>query len=464
MRVLWVCNIMLPVIAEHLGRETCNKEGWLSGLCSVILLRQKENRIDLHVAFPVEKEMDGYMEEIVTRAGTVHCYGFYEDVNHAEDYDAKLEERLGSIMNHVQADVVHCFGTEYAHTLAVIRSAPYPERVLVGIQGVCGVIAEAYMANLPESVQQSRTFRDILKRDSMREQQQKFMLRGQREKEILRCAVNVTGRTDFDRNYVVEQNPGVHYFLMNETLRPCFYEARWKEEMSEPYSIFISQGDYPLKGLHYMLLAAAKLRKQYPDLQIYVAGNSVVNHRTILEKIKISAYGKYLLSIIRENGLEDCVHFTGRLSVLEMKARYLRSSLFVCCSANENSPNSLGEAMILGMPCVAANVGGVSSLFTDGEDGILYDGYNNVCDLKKDAANNTWYSEEEKSLSLEKAAENTELDRNVENLCKAVIEIWENPERTREFCKNARIHAKKTHSREDNYRKMMEIYATVTLR
>ena len=63
MRVLWVCNIMLPVIAEHLGRETSNKEGWLSGLCSVILLRQKENRIDLHVAFPVEKEMDGYAEE-----------------------------------------------------------------------------------------------------------------------------------------------------------------------------------------------------------------------------------------------------------------------------------------------------------------------------------------------------------------------------------------------------------------
>lgn len=464
MRVLWVCNIMLPVIAEHLGRETSNKEGWLSGLCSVILLRQKENRIDLHVAFPVEKEMDGYAEEIVTRAGTLHCYGFYEDVNHAEHYDAKLEERLGSIVNRVQADVVHCFGTEYAHTLAVVRSAPNPKRVLVGIQGVCGVIAEAYMANLPESVQQSRTFRDILKRDSMREQQQKFMLRGQREKEILRCAVNVTGRTDFDRNYVMEQNPNVHYFLMNETLRPCFYEARWKEEMCEPHSIFVSQGDYPLKGLHYMLLAADRLREKYPDLQIYVAGNSVVKHRTILEKIKISAYGKYLLGIIRENNLEDCVHFTGRLSVLEMKAQYLRSSLFVCCSSNENSPNSLGEAMILGMPCVAADVGGISSLFTGGEDGILYKGYNNDCNSNKDTGNNARYSDEEKNPSREKGAENAELDRNVENLCKAVTEIWDNPEQTREFCKNARLHAKKTHSREDNYRKMMEIYATVTLR
>ena len=32
MKVLWVCNIMLPVIAEALHKEASNKEGWLSGL------------------------------------------------------------------------------------------------------------------------------------------------------------------------------------------------------------------------------------------------------------------------------------------------------------------------------------------------------------------------------------------------------------------------------------------------
>ena len=28
MKVLWVCNIMLPVIAEALHKEASNKEGW----------------------------------------------------------------------------------------------------------------------------------------------------------------------------------------------------------------------------------------------------------------------------------------------------------------------------------------------------------------------------------------------------------------------------------------------------
>ena len=37
MRVLWVCNIMLPVIAEALHREASNKEGWLSGLLSQVV-------------------------------------------------------------------------------------------------------------------------------------------------------------------------------------------------------------------------------------------------------------------------------------------------------------------------------------------------------------------------------------------------------------------------------------------
>lgn len=471
MKILWVCNIMLPVVAEHLGVEGSNKEGWLSGLCSVILMRQRENKIDLHVAFPVEKKMDGYAEEIVTKAGRLHCYGFYEDVNHAERYDKSLEVRLRRIIDTVQPDVVHCFGTEYAHTLAVVRCAPKPEKVLVGIQGVCSMIAQAYMADLPEQVQRSRTFRDVLKRDSMQKQQEKFVIRGQREKEMLRHAANVTGRTEFDRIYVEQQNSKAQYFSMNETLRSCFYEGEWRAESCEPHSIFLSQGDYPLKGLHYMLLAAAKLRQKYPDLKIYVAGNSLVKYKTLTEKIKISAYGKYLRSLMEQYALGDCVQFLGRLTALEMKAQYLKSNLFVCCSSNENSPNSLGEAMILGVPCVAAAVGGIPSLFEDGKDGILYAGYedsvielNNGSNCKKTGGNLSERVENKINTDViykSDGAENADLYRNADNLYLAVCKMWENQEQMKGFCQNARIHARKTHNREENYQKMLEIYAAI---
>ena len=44
----------------------------------------------------------------------------------------------------------------------------------------------------------------------------------------------------------------------------------------------------------------------------------------------------------------------------------------------ENSPNCLAEAMLLGVPCVASNVGGVSDILAPEQNGILYDGNNPV--------------------------------------------------------------------------------------
>ena len=51
MRVLWICNIMLPVIAKQLGMPYSNKEGWLSGLAERIL-DEKNSNITLGVCFP----------------------------------------------------------------------------------------------------------------------------------------------------------------------------------------------------------------------------------------------------------------------------------------------------------------------------------------------------------------------------------------------------------------------------
>ena len=47
------------------------------------------------------------------------------------------------------------------------------------------------------------------------------------------------------------------------------------------------------------------------------------------------------------------------------------ADVFVLPSYIENSPNSLCEAQMLGLPCVATNVGGVASLVKDGVNGIL---------------------------------------------------------------------------------------------
>lgn len=448
MRVLWLCNVILPVIAEQLNMEGSDKEGWISGLADAVLKKQCENGIELSMAFPAPAGALADGCEVRRRTikvgnASMDCYAFYEDVRHAEVYDAALEDRLKKILDSVKPDVVHCFGTEYPHTLAMCRVFQRRDRLLIGLQGLCSLCADAYFADLPKKVVHSKTLRDRLRRDSLIQQKEKFMLRGRMEREAVSLAGNLTGRTRWDRENTEKWNPAACYFSMNEILRPEFYGPVWRKEDCIPHSIFLSQGDYPLKGLHYMLLAMPQILDRYPDARVYVAGNSLVKYKTLKEKLKIPAYGKYLRKLIREGHLEERVIFLGRLNAEQMRDRYLKSNLFVCCSSLENSPNSLGEAMLLGVPCVSADVGGVSSIFAGGEDGVLYVGY-------RKQKNNISNQNDGQLESISK------------RLADAVDEIWRDQEKMEEYCRNARKHAEKTHDKDFNYHKMMEIYAEIT--
>lgn len=433
MKVLWICNFMLPAIAKTLGLPATNKEGWLTGLANVIQEHAEENDIELAAAFPVPAEMDGTSGEAPVSGKPLKYYGFFEDMAHPETYDPLLEERISKIMKAFSPDVVHCFGTEFGHTLAASRVCPDQKRLLIGIQGLCSVYADAYMADLPEAIVNHRTFRDIVKKDSLKQQRQKFRDRGEREIEAVKNAGNVTGRTHWDAYYTGLWNPKATYFPMNETLRASFYDSVWEKEKSVPHRIFVTQGDYPIKGIHYLLAALPKLRETFPDVSVHVAGNSPVKYSTWKEKLKISAYGQYLRKLMKQGNVEDAVTFLGSLAADRMKQEYLECALFLCPSSIENSPNSLGEAMLLGVPCVSADVGGVSSIFHGEKDGILYEGFGKAKDMS--------------------AA--------VDNLVHAVTRMWKEEEAQESFCKNAREHALATHDKENNYRTLTEIYRKI---
>lgn len=105
MRVLWVCNIMLPVIAEALHREASNKEGWLSGLLSQIVDRE-DTGMTLAVAFPApaDAEAPWRLRVPVPRTNpcaadeyNITCYGFREDTVHPDRYQPELEGELRKI-------------------------------------------------------------------------------------------------------------------------------------------------------------------------------------------------------------------------------------------------------------------------------------------------------------------------------------------------------------------------------
>lgn len=420
MKVLWLCNIMLPSIAEALGREASNKEGWLTGLSEQILHHGLENGIELGVCFPV-----GKAEPVKGTVNGMAYFGFSEDTVHPERYDEKLEPQLAAILDEFEPDIVHIFGTEYPHTLAMTRCVEKKESVLIGIQGICSELAERYCEGLPASVQKRFLFRDFLKRDNIAAQQKKFRLRGAMETKALQNVFHVTGRTAWDHRVTAKMNPKAAYHFLNETLRAGFYEPIWNAENCEKYSIFLSQGNYPIKGLHYLLQAMPEILKQFPKTKVYVAGDKITAYGTFKEKLKIGSYGKYCLDLIKQYGLEESVIFVGRLDEKQMRDRYLKSHLFLSPSSIENSPNSVGEAMLLGMPVISSDVGGVATMLKDKEEGLLYP------------------------------------HNDVKKLSEAVCTMFADEKQAVQFGMRAREHALKTHDPRTNYLRLVEIYKDI---
>ncbi len=420
MRVLWVCNQCIPVIAKHLNIEMPNKEGWLTGLSEKIL-SDPERNIELGVCFNTDREHASYVGEFEVKA-----YGYCEEAANAWKYNENLEKHFAGIIEDFKPDLIHIFGTEYSHTLAVCRAAKDSSKILIGIQGLCDVYAKHYFDGLPEDVIESATLRDRLKKDGLKEQKRKFELRGGNEKEAVKIAGNITGRTDWDKEHTSKMNPDAEYFFMNETLRSPFYEGKWDIEKCEKHSIFVSQGDYPIKGLHILLRALPEIKKACPDVKVYVAGNKITGEDSLKKRILIGSYGKYILKLIKDGNLKENVVFTGPLNAEKMKERYLKSNVFLSPSVMENSPNSVGEAMLLQMPLITSDVGGVRNLLNE-EEGYLYP-------------------------SLDEKA-----------LVDAVIDCFSKngSEEQKNMCAKAGKRSRITHDAKTNYKRLLEIYESI---
>lgn len=66
------------------------------------------------------------------------------------------------------------------------------------------------------------------------------------------------------------------------------------------------------------------------------------------------------------------INICGVATAEQLREALLHSTVYVQPSYIENSPNSVAEAQILGVPVVATNVGRTSSMVTHGKDGFLF--------------------------------------------------------------------------------------------
>ena len=378
MKVLWLCNLIPPQAGEVLGIDGIPKEGWVEGLMTAMASASAD--LSLAIAFPVSEEYDGKRGSFTLNENfEVSFFAFREDTVHPEVFDPMLEGRMNRILDEYHPDVVHIFGTEYPHALAMGKAVcgddfhyhPGRERLLITFQGICAAVAADYMACLPDEIVSSATFRDTVRKDSIKQQQEKFQARARNELSATGYAGYLGGRTSFDRKWAKRLGPEAQYKYAGEVMRAVFYEPLPDKIERDPNTIFVSGADYPLKGFHILLRALMDIN--WPELKIRVAGQDIVSRNTLKEKVKISEYGKYLGELIEKGNLQGKVEFLGRISAEKMREEYLRCGMYICPSSIENSPNSIVEAALCQAPVIASRVGGIPDIIADKKECLLYD-------------------------------------------------------------------------------------------
>ena len=364
MNVLWITNILFPEAEQLLtgNGELKASGGWMLGAAQALL--EKEN-VNLYVASVSSKVSD-----LVKLGGKRITYYVLPMGKGNQRVNYAYAPYWKQVQQEVQPDVVHIHGTEYSHGHAYMKACSC-DNVVISIQGLTSAYYYYYYYGMTKGdVYKNLTFRDIV-RGTVIKGQKLFKQRGEYEKDMIRMAKHIIGRTSWDRARTWAINPDAAYHFCNETLRSDFYDGSvWDYNQCTKHSIFLSQAGYPIKGLHQVLKAMPIILRHYPDTTIRIAGGDITKSRTWSEKLRLSGYGLYIKRLIKQFHLEDKVLFTGNLNGTEMKQEYLNSNVFVCPSSIENSPNSLGEAQILGVPCVASYVGGIADMMKGNEDNL----------------------------------------------------------------------------------------------
>lgn len=116
----------------------------------------------------------------------------------------------------------------------------------------------------------------------------------------------------------------------------------------------------PLKGVHTLVDAFARIARTRPDLTLRLAGGA-----------SDESYRASLVARAQAAGVADRVSFLGFVSEEALREEVARCQILCHPSQQENSPVAVQQAMAAGRAIVASRAGGIPGLIDDGVTGVL---------------------------------------------------------------------------------------------
>lgn len=353
MRILWFSPTP-SLYRSHSNSH--NGGGWVASLETIV---RDSSSIDLGIAFMLNEPQFKEELEGVT----------YYPINPAPKSltdkllrrpEKSLVDKYLNIIEDFKPDLIQIFGSENDFgSICSHTSIP----VVIHMQGC---LPPYHNALFPVGMNTT----DFLWRRGLNRQKRlmgllsenTFAKRAEREIQTIQSCNYFMGRTEWDKALVSLFNPKAQYFHCEEALRNSFLHSDrvWSvDNLKRDKVKIISVISNPwYKGVD-LILKTAKLLKRFTDIDFEWNVYGVSDIRFYEYKYKIKAK-------------DVAVNICGSVDKDELVDVMTEASCYVHTSYIDNSPNTICEAQILGLPIMATNVGGISSLVVDGESGVLF--------------------------------------------------------------------------------------------
>lgn len=358
LRVLWFANT--PANAdEFLHDELKTTGGWLKALD-----KELQKKVNLYVAF-FSSDNEPFKYKNTTYYPIKIKISFFNKVLRKLFNFRRKEYELNEylrIINEIQPDIIHIHGTELTYG-EIIGQTTIP--IVVSIQGNITVYRHKYFSGIEERYlryifSKQNIIRSFLFGNALLLTYKLFNSQCENEKRYLAKCTNIIGRTDWDRRISCILAPNRKYFHCDEILRDSFYLNQWIKTENKNPIIHTTTDNSLYKGLETVCYALNLLHTSGYNVEWRIAG--VNSNDLIVSLVKRK---------LKKNYPTIGLIFLGNLNEDQLVRKMLEADIYIMPSHIENSPNSLCEAMILGMPCIATFTGGTGALLLDKEEGIL---------------------------------------------------------------------------------------------
>ncbi|MHA7865747.1 glycosyltransferase [Flagellimonas marinaquae] len=364
LKVLWFTNMEVNPQSVTSGLNAGGR-GWLSTLASQI-----HQEIELHVV-TVHHSKTRLKSEYLTnhylcpdfywlRRGLCWIFGEW-------DMEGDLTPAMLRVVEEVNPDLVHIHGSEkqFIKIIPHLNECDIP--VLVSLQGVMSVIAKKFTAAYSKSFIRTFWYHGGMSKKSLFPMRlsivfKQIKARAKREERLLKAVPYFAGRTFWDRSIAHLFNPRAVYFHVDRVLKPIYYKSCWSSDKvtSQVYTIHTTLSNSAYKGFDVIAEAAFLLEQSGLTFKWRVAGVTKRSWSVRAAKRKLGKrYPRHSLVLL------------GHLSADKLVESMLNAHQYASASYIENSPNNLAEALVLGLPCIATDVGGTSSYIENNRTGML---------------------------------------------------------------------------------------------